>query len=289
MNIPDTDVWQQVYDELESSRIAIYPIDARGLTVGASSNMIWQHLQMNDIAQSTGGQSYHDNNGLGTIAQRWLDTSGDFYTLTYSPRNFRIDNKWHKVKVKLVGRGEDGYSLSYRRGYFADSFANDTPHQEPSSRTLLVGGTSAVVPDLRSVPLVFQATVTPASQAHISPLENTSAAEAAPENGTIPYAIHYTIPFNELTPIAIHGKQHIQLDVAAFSFDKNGNEITRLGTVVSFDLNLDRLRQFQHMAFPFDQRINLRKGQNYLYLAIWDTHTGRLGTLQIPFEVAKPK
>lgn len=31
------------------------------------------------------------------------------------------------------------------------------------------------------------------------------------------------------------------------------------------------------------------KGQNYLYMALWDTGTGRLGTLQDPFKVAKEK
>lgn len=288
--LPTMDRWRLIYDELESSRIAIYPVDARGLIVLSRIPFaLWsQHALMNDIAQTTGGAAYYNTSGFGQIAQQWLHHSGDFYTITYSPRNFRVDDKWHKVKVKLSSNLLH-YTLSYRRGYFADSLANQTPHQKPSSRTLLAGGTSAVVPDLRSVPLVFQATIIPASQAHISLMENTSAAEAAPRKGTIPYAIHYTIPFNELTPVAIHGKQHIQFNVAAFSFDKDGAEVTRLGTSVSFDINLDKLRQFQLKTLPFDQRINLRKGQNYLYLAIWDTYSGRLGTLQIPFEAAKPK
>ena len=81
----------------------------------------------------------------------------------------------------------------------------------------------------------------------------------------------------------------MRFNVAAFSFDKNGAVVTRLGTSVSFDVDPDKLRQAPNLEYPFDQRINLRKGQNYLYLAVWDVHTGRLGTLQIPFEAVKPK
>lgn len=289
-DIPDTAVWRQIYDELETSRIAVYPIDARGLTVASGRNMIWQHLLMNNIAQSTGGEAYYNTNGLGQTAQRWLDASGDFYTITYSPRNFIINNKWHKVSIKLTGAPHSGYTLSYRRGYFADGVGDRIPGQKAPPRTLLASdGSASAVPDQHSLPLVFQAHVIPASEAHIAPVDDTPATEAPEKKGTIAYAVRYLIPFNELTPITLNGKQHIQFNVVAFAFDKNGAVVTKLGTSVSFDINQEKLRQSPHLLLPLDQRINLRKGQNYLYLAIWDTHTGRLGTLQIPFEAPKPK
>jgi hypothetical protein len=81
----------------------------------------------------------------------------------------------------------------------------------------------------------------------------------------------------------------MRFNVAAFSFDKDGEVITRLGTTVSFNVSPAKLSDAAPFDYPFDQRINLRKGQNYIYLAIWDAHTGRLGTLEIPFEAAKPK
>ncbi len=39
----------------------------------------------------------------------------------------------------------------------------------------------------------------------------------------------------------------------------------------------------------FDQPINLPSGEDYLYIAVWDTATGRLGTLQLSLQVEKPK
>ena len=75
---------------------------------------------MREIANSTGGTAFYNDNGLDKIAAHWLDNGGSFYTLTYSPKDFRFDNKWHTVKVKLSAE-LSGYTLSYRRGYFADA------------------------------------------------------------------------------------------------------------------------------------------------------------------------
>lgn len=291
MDVPDTHGWQQVYDELESGRIAIYPMDARGLIAGMVRVpfALWsQHALMNDIAQSTGGRAFYNTNGLGQTAQHWLNDSGDFYTITYAPRNFRVDNRWHKVSVKLSGCS--GCTLSYRRGYFADSLADQTPGRKMIPRTLLAAdGSASQVPDLHSVPLIFQARVIPAAEAHIDPADDSNATQAPAKKGTISYVVHYLVPLDELTPVAVNGKQQIRFNVTALSFDKNGDVVSRIGTSVSLDVNLVKLRSNPHLVFPFDQRINLRKGDNYLYLAIWDAHTGRLGTLQIPFEATKPK
>lgn len=283
---PTIDAWRQIYDELETSRIAIYPIDARGLMVLGPHvpYALWsQHALMNDIAETTGGHAYYNTNGFGQDAQHWLDTSGDFYTITYSPRNFRVDNRWHKVKVKLTG-GYSGYTLSYRRGYFADRNVNETPSQMRKSRTIVIaGGKTATVPDMRSLPMVFDARVILASQARIDPAEATPAAQAPEKKGTIPYAVRYFIPCSELTPVNVDGEQQVGFNIAAFVFDANGDIVTRLGTRVNFVVKPDKLKDFPRYVYPFDQRINLRKGQNYLYLAIWDLHSGRLGTLQVPF------
>jgi VWFA-related protein len=105
--------WRSVYDELETQRIAIYPIDARGLTTIATPNMLAQHSLMSNVAEATGGRAVYDYNGLALAAGQIVRDDGEYYTLTYSPHNFHYDNKWHKVSVTLLGTY---YTLSYRRG-----------------------------------------------------------------------------------------------------------------------------------------------------------------------------
>jgi hypothetical protein len=55
----------------------------------------------------------------------------------------------------------------------------------------------------------------------------------------------------------------------------------RKGDHVRLSLTVD------HPSVPIciEQQIDLRKGDYYLYIAAWDTVTGRLGTLQIPLAV----
>lgn len=52
-------------------------------------------------------------------------------------------------------------------------------------------------------------------------------------------------------------------------------------------LNEDVARLHPDIPLAFDQRLNLKKDDQYLYLAVWDTTSGRLGTLQIPLQVSK--
>jgi hypothetical protein len=55
--------WRDLYDELDQERIAVYPIDARGLIFGGIE-LAAQHLAMNYVGQATGGQAFYNNNGL---------------------------------------------------------------------------------------------------------------------------------------------------------------------------------------------------------------------------------
>lgn len=285
-NLPTVADWRTIYDELESDRIAIYPVDARGLMVlGPRTGFsLWeQHVVMNDIAETTGGHAYYDTNGFSQAAGSWLRTGGDFYTITYSPADLQADNRWHTVHIKLRDNGKK-YHLSYRRGYFADENAGFSPRSPHHPKPIRIAGETVARPDLHSIPLLFQARVVTASKASSQPAGNL----APPEKGTLAYTIHYTLPLSEFTPKAVNGKQHFELGVAAFSFDENGATITRLGTRFTFDVSEVTLRQSPNAMVPFDQRVNLRKGRNYLYLAVWDMHSGRLGTLQIPFQTEKP-
>ncbi len=247
------------------------------------------HALMNDIAETTGGHAYYNNNGLDKIAATWLDKAGDFYTLTYSPANFRLDHKWHKVHVKLTGEYAN-YTVSYRHGYYGDPNLNASRKPEKPRQVLLSGGETVAKPDIRSEPIVFEARVLPSSQAP-PPVSNPNAAQAAatqlpPKKGTTPYSIHYSLPAGAFTTKSIDGKDRIELGVAVFAFNDEGSATARLADRVILTVNPDKLRQSPNALIPVDQQINLRKGQNFLYFAVWDMTSGRLGTLQIPLQVA---
>ena len=290
MIYPDPALLRDIYDELEANRIAVYPVDARGLQAvfGRTARAVAaQQGLMRDIADSTGGTAFYNNNGLDKIAAHWLDNAGSFYTLTYSPKDFRFDNKWHTVKVKLSAEFS-GYTLSYRRGYFADA-TTAARQKEQKPRTLLrSNGDTLTEPDQRSVPIIFQVHVAPAPE---EPASSSGAAATsnmkAPEKGTTPYSIHYSLPAADFTHKTVHGKPEVEIGVAVYAFNDAGSAETRLADKLTFAINEDNLRLHPKALIPVDQQINLNKGQKYLYLAVWDMTSGRLGTLQIPLKVAK--
>jgi VWFA-related protein len=280
--------WRRLYDELERERIAVYPIDARGLTTNSGFAMIAQHAVMEDVAHATGGHAFYNTNAMVEAAKRVLDTEESFYTLTYSPRNFRFDNKWHSVRVTVDG---GPYQLSYRSGYFADS-GGGPPEPPAKSRTLITAGgeRAEVSPQLMSVPVIFEASVLPASQSASPTVPDHSVVGAAvpPRRGEVTYTVHYMVPADALTVQDAEGNKRVNFGIAALAFNRDGRAIVHKAEAVTMTLNEQALREHPHGRFAVNQQINLQKGDEYLYLAVWDKASGRLGTLQIALDVSKP-
>jgi hypothetical protein len=135
-------------------------------------------MQMNDEAKATGGRAFYDNNDLAEISSKIIATDADFYSLSYSPRDFKQDNKWHNVKVTIDG---GPYTLSYRTGYYGDGINSPDPKQVKASRTLLTSnGEKIQRPENYSEPIIFHADVQPSSSvvtAEIVPVNSPTLTE----------------------------------------------------------------------------------------------------------------
>ena len=270
------------FDELEAGRIAMYPIDARGLfDPGLFADAVWwQHVKMNNVAEATGGRAVYYRNFADQTTQHLIDTSNDFYTLSYSPRDFRYDNSWHKVKVILNGTS---YNLSYRRGYFADgndpqNKAEDT-HTDKSRAKLLQDGETKEMKEVRGPSIVFEARVLPASR-----LLQTSG-----KKGTIQYTIRYTLPLDKFVMRNVDGKQQVTMGFASMAFDANGKSTAKLTQQVTATFSQQNLSVSGQHVYTFEQPINLKNGENYLYLGVWDASTGQFGTIQLSLDATHPK
>ncbi|MGA7314349.1 MAG: VWA domain-containing protein [Silvibacterium sp.] len=284
----DPAAWRGLYDELEQERIAVYPIDARGLTTYSGPNMWAQHAMMNEAAKATGGQAFYDNNGLMEMTSHILSSDGSFYTLTYSPHDLHLDNKWHQVRVTL---NEEGYQLSYRRGYFADGSRGgaEQPEKTRARTRLLPNGEKVELPELRSMPIIFQARVMPASDPVVVPVPKLAGTIQAPppKKGSVPYSIRYSLPADVLTQQTIDGKHEVIFGVGVIALNRDGRAIETHASQVTMRLNDDGVRVNPGGQLAFDQRLNLKKDDEYLYLALWDMTSGRLGTLQVPLKAPK--
>ena len=285
----DPAAWRDLYDELEQERIAVYPIDARGLTTYFDRRMWHQQVLMNETARATGGLAFYNNNGLKEITGHVLDDDGSFYTLTYTPHDFHFDNKWHKVSVKL---NVDGYQLSYRRGYFADGSPGGAQQpQKTMARTrLLPNGEKVQLPEMRSTPIIFQARVLPVSDPVVAsgPQLMSVIQAPPPKKGAVPYSIRYALPVDALTKQTIDGNSKVTFGVAALVLNREGRVVDSHADKVTLTLNGEVIRAHPDIPLALDQRLNLKKDDEYLYLAVWDMISGQLGTLQVPVQVPKP-
>jgi VWFA-related protein len=137
-----TDKIQTAAEALADARIAVYPVDARGLetskALSASQRPMMNRNKpggglpaqvtrednartdsqttMQQIAQGSGGKICINTNDLAGCVQGALDDSSTYYELGYYPENVKWDGRFHKISVKTT---EHGAKLRYRSGYIA--------------------------------------------------------------------------------------------------------------------------------------------------------------------------
>jgi hypothetical protein len=77
--------------------------------------------------------------------------------------------------------------------------------------------------------------------------------------------------------------------VAWMAFDPNGNATAKLAQQVIATFSPEKLQTNGQPIYTFEQQINLKDGENYLYLGVWDENTGQFGAIQLSLDVAPPK
>ena len=125
--------------ELQSARVAIYPIDARGVAppdyegittadtsggevAGGSAEVskanqlsAAQMSEMLEIAKATGGVASF-NNDIAKTLRNEFDRSESYYTISYTPANTEWNGGYRRIQLSL---DEPGNQLIYREGYYA--------------------------------------------------------------------------------------------------------------------------------------------------------------------------
>jgi VWFA-related protein len=279
----DPGLRRAVYDLLESERIAIYPIDARGLVVYPEQGMKWQQMQMRQDAEATGGVALMNTNGLALAAQHILSTDGNYYTLSYTPNNLKNNNKWHRVQVKLNGQD---YQLSYRRGYFDDGTRgpNQTLAAVAPRKVLRAGGDTADVVGNKEKPIAFSVKILPVVGA-----AQPSPTDTPLKKGERRYVLEYDVSAREVFPAKMQGDVGTdELGTAVLVYDRNGELLSRKMLKWSLGVDERRAREASNPKLRFTQTVNLPKGQNYLYVGLWDMTSKRMGTVNANVEVEKP-
>ncbi|HXN48562.1 MAG TPA: VWA domain-containing protein [Bryobacteraceae bacterium] len=146
---------------LSQANVAVYPIDARGLTTppgfdasrgsgsasttparsgavnrpatapprpggGSNRREIAAHATMDEIAQRTGGHAYYNTNDIARAIHEAVADSTLTYTIGFYPTDEKNDRDFHKIKIETAQRH---VSLHYRSGYLDLPLASQDERQ----------------------------------------------------------------------------------------------------------------------------------------------------------------
>lgn len=305
--------YRQTVRLLTRSQVAVYPIDARGLSGqpildagnagrGAvmspdvfardSSKYFDQSgselITMSQMAEATGGVAYENRNDMKEAIVDAINAGSNYYTLAYSPSNRNWNGSFRKIEVKL---NQTGTKLKFRHGYFADDPNHPAQHAAPKSskgsaqqfdptRVAMQRG----APDPTEV--IFAADIKSA----------TSEPEDTPTQGNQPmlkvkgpfrkYSVHFIVSPREVNcPLTKDGTHRCMLEFRTYVYDSGGALVNAQFNGAGVDLSASQYENASPSNIGYVQQISVPvKGEYFLRLGVHDVTNDRLGALELPFE-----
>ena len=319
------DDFSKTTDVLTLSRIAVYPVDARGLQTnpafsaagggrggrggglgGFETRQFYQHGDLDDVAEATGGRAFYNTNGLKEAIAEVVDTGSNYYTLSYSPANRIWDGGYRKLQVKLA---QEGLHLEYRRGYFArnDEVAENRHMAQVSGQRRLLPGQPAVNLPPTSMEsamrmgaaaprdIVFIADVTPSADVSKAkgdePLaKDNFLAKQYRKDAYREYQIHYSLNAQQARFMPTPDESyHGRLEFVAVVYDNTGAVVNSKSAQVPIDVDQVTYAQMLQAGLGSVQTIAIPvKGNFFLRIGVHDMSGDRVGALEIPVDQIKP-
>jgi VWFA-related protein len=311
------DEFRETTNLLTLNQVAVYPVDARGLmvspsfsaaksgsqygrnpsTFGKDDTKFFQqtaaeHATMLQMAQQTGGKAFINTNGLSQAVASAIDAGSNYYTIAYSPTNTNWNGNFRKIQVNLQ---QQGYTLSYRRGYYADDPNSPTKH---TGTTTITPATKPVDPMhaamMRGGPdptqIILKARVLPAST-----VSEDTLAEGNVLNPNLKiqgpfrrYDIDYAADSRAAITQTPDGVYHLDVRFLAYVYDQDGNLINFADNSAHAALSSATYAELLKHGLPYHQEISVPvKGQYYLRVGIHDLNGNRVGALELPIASIK--
>jgi VWFA-related protein len=301
-----TDDVRKTNDLLTSARVAVYPVDARGLmtqtpfsassrgpgvsNIGPSlaafnSQLISEQTSMRQIAEQTGGQAYINTNGLKEAVASAVENGESYYTVAYTPAAKKLDGTYHKIEVRL---DEPGNKLAYRRGYYADA-PGKSPTQAPKTLSPFLASTMRGAPPATQV--LFSARVLAAGEPLLAgaKLDDVPAGEmtATLKGPAHRYIVDlkldaHTLVFTQ-TPDGLH---QAAIECVLVGYDGDGKRLNWEDDTLTIPLRPDQYAAFLAKGIPLRMALDLPAGRDYLRIAVHDTTADHAGSLEVPLAVA---
>jgi VWFA-related protein len=241
---------REVAARLASAQVAVYPVDARGLSI--SSDIDAQET-MREMARETGGRAYVNQNEIKVGVERAFDDESAAYTLGYYPENKKYDGKYRSIKVKVK---RDGIEIHNRRGYYAIDPTQVKGYNPQQEVAFALGD---IVP---STMVAFTAQVKP------------PAANSVP--GKI--GVTYLVDASTLSAEDASGGKHLNVVFYASIYSPAGKMVANSSQKVDQTFDANTYQQIVQKGLMLHLDVDPQPGQ--LRLAVQDVRTGLVGTIK---------
>lgn len=239
---------REIAARLASAQVAVYPVDARGLSI---STEIDSQETMREMARETGGRAYVNQNEIRVGVERAFEDETAAYTLGYYPDNKKYDGKYRSIKVKVK---RDGVEVHSRRGYYAID-PTQTKGYNPQQEV------AAAIGDVAPSTLVaFTAQVKPPG------------ANSVPGKIGVTYLVDATTVSAEDSS----GGKHLKLAFYATIF-ADGKIVANSSQKVDQTFDATTYQQIMQKGLMLHMDLDPKPGQ--LRLAVQDERTGLVGTI----------
>ena len=109
-----TDEVDRTMRVMNNANVAVYPVDARGLSVDTNAHV--HQDSMHEFADRTGGKAFTNRNDLDRAIREVMEETELTYSLAFYPNDDKSDGKYRDIKVKV---NRPGVQVRYRKGYVA--------------------------------------------------------------------------------------------------------------------------------------------------------------------------
>jgi VWFA-related protein len=275
---------------LAKSRIAVYPVDVRGLqgrgvdiSTSATESGLYtsspnsanygdliatqtsaysdERFTMKQVAEQTGGEAFLGTNDLKRAMQRSMEDGSTYYTLAYTPDKVDPQTAFHRIEVKV---SQPGVKLAYRRGYYSSPPKAGSPATEGAA---LRGALQPGMP--QSTMLFLTASVLPPDASH--------------KDVRIQYIVNPNgVTFTDMPD----QRKHITLDCIAIAYDNDGKEIAHASNTLDGTIKAAAYETVMNNGIPAQQELTLPPGAYNLRLGVMDRPSQQIGTVDVPLVVA---
>jgi VWFA-related protein len=311
--------YKKAMEMLTAARVALYPVQAAGVwtqgfyqasttlnpttsmpgqLIGANGaqtsslsaessqrNMDQETLKM--YARDSGGKAFVSTNGLSEVIADINSSSADFYTLSYTPANGKMDGSLRTIDVKVAG---GKYNLSYRRSYYASD--EDLPGAALATRAQVVqklaaqnpGAVDPLLPfmDLgmpQTEQILYKALIKPLSEAPPSSSDAKPTAKGPQKR----YSVDFALDLKDLDlKLDSNGLHNGTLNLSLIVYDRYGEVASREDHLVALNIKPDVYTIFQQTGVQLHAEIRVPKGQYWLRTGVYDQASHKVGTMEVP-------